>query len=149
MIRLNLSKENFSINDISLSFPIEIELLNKLLSINKRATKTKHNTIFTWDDLGILAYSKNGKVVESLLLELKEEDFAFSPKQVFKGQFYFDNEEITRYICEKIALGEAGFLTDKTKDRFRSLYRMISERIRQHQDFVSKNDKDEVPKAKV
>ena len=61
----------------------------------------------------------------------------------------FDNEEITRYICEKISLGEAGFLTDKTKDQFRSLYRMIAERIRQHKDFVSKNDKDKVPKARV
>ena len=61
----------------------------------------------------------------------------------------FDNEEITRYICEKISLGEAGFLTDKTKDQFRSLYRMIAERIRQHKDFVSKDDKDKVPKAKV
>jgi len=61
----------------------------------------------------------------------------------------FDNEEITRYICEKISLGEAGFLTDKTKDQFRSLYRMIAERIRQHKDFVSKDDKNKVPKAKV
>jgi len=61
----------------------------------------------------------------------------------------FDNEEITRYICEKIALGEAGFLTDKTKDQFRSLYRMIAERIRQHKDFVSNDDKDKVPKARV
>ncbi|MEK0318978.1 MAG: AAA family ATPase [Nitrosopumilus sp.] len=61
----------------------------------------------------------------------------------------FDNEEITRYICEKISLGEAGFLTDKTKDQFRSLYRMIAERIRQHKDFVSKDDKNKVPKARV
>ena len=61
----------------------------------------------------------------------------------------FDNEEITRYICEKISLGEAGFLTDKTKDQFRSLYRMIAERIRQHKDFVSSDDKNKVPKAKV
>ena len=61
----------------------------------------------------------------------------------------FDNEEITRYICEKISLGEAGFLTDKTKDQFRSLYRMIAERIRQHKDFVSRDDKNKVPKAKV
>jgi hypothetical protein len=60
----------------------------------------------------------------------------------------FDNEEITRYICEKISLGETGFLTDKTKDQFRSLYRLIAERIRQHQDFVSRDDKGKV-RAKV
>ena len=30
----------------------------------------------------------------------------------------FDNEEITRYICEKITLEETDFLSDKTKDQF-------------------------------
>ena len=49
----------------------------------------------------------------------------------------FDREEICRYICEKIALGEADFLSDKTKDQFRVLYRLIVERIRQNQNLVS------------
>lgn len=49
----------------------------------------------------------------------------------------FDREEICRYICEKIALGETDFLSDKTKDQFRSLYRLIAERIRQNQNLVS------------
>ncbi len=52
----------------------------------------------------------------------------------------FDNEEITRYICEKIALEETDFLSDKTKDQFRSLYRMIAERIRQYQNASTKPD---------
>ena len=49
----------------------------------------------------------------------------------------FDREEICRYICEKIALGETDFLSDKTKDQFRSVYRLIAERIRQNQNLVS------------
>jgi len=52
----------------------------------------------------------------------------------------FDNEEITRYICEKITLEETNFLSDKTKDQFRSLYRLIAERIRQYQNVVTKSD---------
>lgn len=52
----------------------------------------------------------------------------------------FDNEEITRYICEKITLEETDFLTDKTKDQFRSLYRLIAERIRQYQNVITKSD---------
>ncbi|MCE9653158.1 MAG: AAA family ATPase [Nitrosarchaeum sp.] len=52
----------------------------------------------------------------------------------------FDNEEITRYICEKITLNETDFLSDKTKDQFRSLYRLIAERIRQYQNVVTKSD---------
>lgn len=61
----------------------------------------------------------------------------------------FDNEEITRYICEKITLEEADFLSDKTKDQFRTLYRMIAERIRQYQNMSIKPDLDKYQKAKV
>ncbi|MDH3611055.1 MAG: AAA family ATPase [Nitrosopumilus sp.] len=58
----------------------------------------------------------------------------------------FDNEEITRYICEKITLGETDFLSDKTKDQFRSLYRLIAERIRQYQNAAIKPDLDKFQK---
>ncbi len=60
----------------------------------------------------------------------------------------FDNEEITRYICEKIALEETDFLSDKTKDQFRSLYRLIAERIRQYQNAAIKTDLDKFQKPK-
>jgi len=61
----------------------------------------------------------------------------------------FDNEEITRYICEKITLEETSFLSDKTKDQFRSLYRLIAERIRQYQNVVTKPDINKFQKAKA
>ncbi len=61
----------------------------------------------------------------------------------------FNNEEITRYICEKITLEETSFLSDKTKDQFRSLYRLIAERIRQYQNISTKNDLDRFQKAKT
>ncbi|QUC64941.1 AAA family ATPase [Nitrosopumilus sp. K4] len=61
----------------------------------------------------------------------------------------FDNEEITRYICEKIALEETDFLSDKTKDQFRTLYRMIAERIRQYQNTATKQDLDKYQRAKA
>ncbi|MFZ0185122.1 MAG: AAA family ATPase [Nitrosotalea sp.] len=54
-----------------------------------------------------------------------------------QGWETFDREEICRYICEKMVLGETDFLSDKTKDQFRSLYRLIAERIRQNQNLVS------------
>lgn len=46
----------------------------------------------------------------------------------------FNNEDITRYVCEKIALEETDFISEKTKDQFRTLYRLIAERIRQYQN---------------
>ncbi len=66
-----------------------------------------------------------------------------------EGWSEFDNEEITRYICEKISLKEADFLSDRTKDQFRTLYRLISERIRQHQNLISASNLDKLPKPKV
>jgi len=97
MITLSLSRNEFKINNISLSFPIEIEILRKTLAVTGRVNKKKHNTIYTWDELGVLAYSKNGELIESLLLQLKKKDFDFSAKQIFKGNFLFDNEEILTY----------------------------------------------------
>ncbi len=61
----------------------------------------------------------------------------------------FDNEEITRYICEKITFEETDFLSDKTKDQFRSLYRMIAERIRQYQNVATKPDLDKYQRTKA
>jgi energy-coupling factor transporter ATP-binding protein EcfA2 len=76
----------------------------------------------------VLAKNKKG-IVENLRIlwaDHKEE-----------GWNEFDVEEIARYICEKIALKEADFLSDKTKDQFRGLYRLIAERIRQHQNITA------------
>ena len=46
----------------------------------------------------------------------------------------FDKEEVCRYICGKIALNDTSFLTEKTRDSIRNLYRLIAERIRQYQN---------------
>lgn len=59
----------------------------------------------------------------------------------------FNNEDITRYICEKIALGETDFISDKTKDQFRTLYRLIAERIRQYQNTSTKSELDKFQKG--
>ena len=83
---------------------------------------------------------KNG-IIESLnsIWEEHKED----------GWEDFDSEEVCRYICEKIAIGEADFMSDKTKDRFRSLYRLIAERIRQQQNLISNQNMDAKKKMRV
>ncbi|MFB5630577.1 MAG: AAA family ATPase [Nitrosopumilaceae archaeon] len=95
-------------------------------------------TTLTKED--VLARGKNG-VLENLDAIWKEHKD--------DGWGKFNNEEITRYICEKIALNETDFLSDKTKDQFRTLYRLIAERIRQHQNLVSSGTIDKTTKAKV
>ena len=40
-------------------------------------------------------------------------------------------------------------MSDKTKDRFRSLYRLIAERIRQQQNLISNQNTDRTKKMRV
>lgn len=78
-----------------MKFPIEIGALKKLfIASDSVRNKTKYDTIYTWNELGILAHSKDGKMVEILVLNLEQEDFNFSLKQNFQRQFYFNNEDI-------------------------------------------------------
>lgn len=53
----------------------------------------------------------------------------------------FDSEEIARYICEKIAQEETDFISDRTRESFRSLYRLITEKIAQYQNAAPKTEK--------
>ena len=72
----------------------------------------------------VLIHGKNG-IVENLKAvwnEHSDDDW---------GEF--EREEVCRYISGKIASGDASFLTEKTRDRLRTLYRLIAERIRQYQ----------------
>ena len=72
----------------------------------------------------VLIHGKNG-IIENLKAvwnEHSDDDW---------GEF--EREEVCRYISGKIALGAASFLTEKTRDQLRTLYRLIAERIRQYQ----------------
>jgi cell wall assembly regulator SMI1 len=96
MIRINLTDHAFTINDVSLEFPIGIKQLNDILG-NVRFTKKTHNQIYTWDRHGILAYSKNGESVESLLINLAFKKYEFSPKQNFCGELKLNSEDAISY----------------------------------------------------
>lgn len=97
MTTIDLSSNNFQINGVSLGFPMGIESLKKIFNSNNRKTTAKYNTIYTWDDLGILAYSQDGKSVDSLSILLELDDFKFNPKNSFSGKFSFNEEDIIDY----------------------------------------------------
>ena len=73
----------------------------------------------------VLIHGKNGIVdnLKAVWNEHSDDDW---------GEF--EKEEVCRYICGKIALGTANFLTEKTRDRTRTLYRIIAERINQYRN---------------
>lgn len=108
MTTIHLSSKGFKINSETITFPVPLTQLKACLNENYRTVKGKSNTVLTWDDLGVLAYSKNGELIESLTLELEPEAYDFSPKKKFSGLFYFNNKDITSYYKahkeERIAL---------------------------------------------
>jgi len=97
MTILKITSNDFHINEVSLSLPIDIENLNNILGNFDRYIKGGPNTIFTWDELGMTAYSENGKLVETIQLILKKEKFHFSPKNEFKGKLFLENKEVSIY----------------------------------------------------
>ena len=105
-----------------------------LYAVNQTyAIKLRKEGYVNLTEQDIQSRNKNG-IIESLhaIWEEHKED----------GWEDFDSEEVARYICEKIAIGEAEFLSDKTKDRFRSLYRLIAERIRQQHNLMASQGSD-------
>ncbi|AEH01956.1 hypothetical protein [Lacinutrix sp. 5H-3-7-4] len=97
MTTLHLSAKGFQINTEIISFPVSIEVLKNSLNANFRVSKTKHNTIYTWDDLGIMGYAKQGDIIESLVISYQRESYNFSPKNIFSGIFHFNNQDIITY----------------------------------------------------
>jgi cell wall assembly regulator SMI1 len=96
MVTLHLSDHFFKINDVEFSFPINIIALKKLLG-EPRNVSLKHNNVYTWDNLGLLAYSKDGTQVETLMLNLTLAEYQFSPTNVFSGQLLLNGEDAIHY----------------------------------------------------
>ncbi|SIQ30678.1 DUF6892 domain-containing protein [Maribacter ulvicola] len=97
MVHIEFSSDSFQINSVAVQFPVSIGALKEIISPECREHKGKNNTLFVWDDLGIIAYTSNGELVNSLGFELEISTYDFSPKAVFSGTFNFSGEDIIEY----------------------------------------------------
>lgn len=96
MTKLELSKTGFQINSINIEFPIDISVLKQALG-DFRYTKKQYNHIYTWDDRGIMAFSKEGNKVESLAIEFEVREYDYCAKSIFTGEFIFNGQELFQY----------------------------------------------------
>lgn len=96
MAKFSLSKTDFRINDTIVQLPAAIDVLKKALG-DCRYIKKQYNHIYTWDDLGIMAFSKEGKQVESLAIEFEVKKYDYCAKSIFTGEFIFDGQELFQY----------------------------------------------------
>ncbi|MBP1840552.1 DUF6892 domain-containing protein [Formosa algae] len=97
MITIDLSSTGLKINTTVIQFPVSIDTLKQAFGEACRISKGKHNTVFTWDDSGVLAYSRGGELIESLSVVLALQTYDFSPKQTFTGIFNYNYRDIVTY----------------------------------------------------
>jgi hypothetical protein len=95
---INLTKSGLQIDSRNFSFPIPIDLL-KLEFGNPNLNKEKHNTIYTWKELGAYAYSKNGREVECFAIELiKTKNYKFLPANNCKIPIQIEGEHYEKIV---------------------------------------------------
>nr|WP_295870620.1 hypothetical protein [uncultured Chitinophaga sp.] len=96
-MHITITDNRFTLNGVEMSFPLDIQQLKTLLGEARHVSK-KYNHIYTWDDLGLMAYSKNGVVAEGLHLDHITDYMDFSPAMVFTGVFTINGLDYRAYF---------------------------------------------------
>ena len=73
-MQISIVNDRLIINEKEIIFPSNIHELEGLLGV-ARKTKKQYNVIYTWDEHGILGYSKNGQAVEGVTMEMVNDRF--------------------------------------------------------------------------
>ncbi|MBC9933166.1 DUF6892 domain-containing protein [Chitinophaga qingshengii] len=96
-MQIEITDTRFAINGVEMHFPLDILQLKTLLGEPRHVIK-QHNQIYTWDTLGMLAYSKKGREAEGLTFDLRVRDFDFSPASPFTGQLTIKGMDYQAYF---------------------------------------------------
>ncbi|NIG55451.1 hypothetical protein [Chitinophaga sp. Cy-1792] len=86
------------IEDQVIIFPVKIQVLQAILGPG-RHVKKKYNHIYTWDEAGLTAYAKDGKVAESIMLDISPNKYDFSPKQTFTDTFLINGVDYPAFLA--------------------------------------------------
>ena len=103
-MQISIVNDRLIINEKEIIFPSNIHELEGLLGA-ARKTKKQYNVIYTWDEHGILGYSKNGQAVEGVTMEMVNDRFDFSPKHLFSSSFMING--VDYHIVKKKPLRKA------------------------------------------
>jgi hypothetical protein len=99
-MKIEIRNNALTIGGNLMNFPLHIDEIKKILG-EARSTETAYNHIYTWDDVGICAYSENGKEVESLELVIIPEVYDFSPANSFNTGFFVENCSYEDYYYQQ------------------------------------------------
>ncbi|MBV8251335.1 MAG: hypothetical protein JO154_01910 [Chitinophaga sp.] len=96
-MQIAIIENQLTVNNVQIQFPVSVTRLTETLG-NARHVKKQYNHIYTWDDSGILAYSKNGKDVEGIVLDIHPRTYDFSPKTGFQSDFIMNGSGYLEYF---------------------------------------------------
>ena len=95
-IKITISGSSISVKGREIVFPIDTTELFRLLGPPDRTSELS-NTIFTWDNIGIIAYERpNTNKVIQLGIAMGTKRYAFWPAKTFSGVLTIDNARISR-----------------------------------------------------
>ena len=89
-----VTDRDVSVDSIHFTIPVPLQILKDMLGI-PAIFKGKYNTVYTWHDLGIRAYSSDKVNVQSLGLDFqKHRTYSFTPTSLYNGTYYSRSEGI-------------------------------------------------------
>jgi hypothetical protein len=100
MLKIQISDQSFLINQTPFQFPIPIADLKKILG-EPREIQAKQNYVLTWDDLGLTAFSKDKRQVETSMMHYRASRYKFDPKSPFSGELTLNDEDAIAFRQNK------------------------------------------------
>lgn len=95
-----------TINEEPIVFPTSYQNLTKILGKPSREIK-KSNTYILWDNIGVFCgFTDENNILSINIYQNKLDESEYNTKKQFKGDLYFNDENITNNEFGKIALGK-------------------------------------------
>lgn len=90
-----VTDQDVSIDGNHFTIPVPLQTLKKMLG-EPAVFKGKYNTVYTWHDLGIRAYSNDKVNVQALGLDFqKHKTYNFTPTSLYSGRFKIGDQDYT------------------------------------------------------
>jgi len=91
-----VTDQDIQIDGSSLTMPIPLQTLKDILGDAPAVFKGKYNTVYTWHDLGIRAYSNDKIDVQALGIDLlKHRQYNFTPSSLYTGKLKIGDHDYT------------------------------------------------------
>jgi hypothetical protein len=91
-----VSDHDIRVDGNSFSIPVSLQTLKNILGNTPAIFKGKYNTVYTWHDLGIRAYSNDKVNVQAFGLDIvRHKKYNFTPLSLYTGKLKIGDQDYT------------------------------------------------------